>query len=243
VELVRAGEAALLMKGSLHTDELMAEVVHADTGLRTERRISHAYVMDVPGHPRPLVITDAAINITPTLEDKADIARNAIDLAHVIGIERPNVAIVAAVETVNPEDAGDAGCRRAVQDGGPGPDRRWRAGRAAGARQRHQRGGGAEKGSFRRWRGRRTSCSCPIWRPAISRRSSSRSWPGRMPPVSCWRARADHPDQPRGQRADADCLVRAGGAAGARRHKAAPGTGMRAHERKPSCASTPGRQA
>ena len=103
VELVRAGEAALVMKGSLHTDELMAEVVHADTGLRTERRISHAYVMDVPGHPRPLVITDAAINITPTLEDKADIARNAIDLAHVIGIERPNVAIVAAVETVNPK--------------------------------------------------------------------------------------------------------------------------------------------
>ncbi|WP_454884220.1 bifunctional enoyl-CoA hydratase/phosphate acetyltransferase [Sphingomonas oryzagri] len=102
VARVRAGEAALLMKGSLHTDELMAAVVATDTGLRTERRISHAYLMDVPGYPRPLVITDAAINIEPTLEDKADILRNAIDLAHVIGIERPKVAILAAVETVNP---------------------------------------------------------------------------------------------------------------------------------------------
>lgn len=103
VARVRAGEAALLMKGSLHTDELMGAVVSSDTGLRTERRISHAYVMDVPGYPRPLIITDAAINIEPTLEDKADIARNAIDLAHVIGIEQPRVAILAAVETVNPK--------------------------------------------------------------------------------------------------------------------------------------------
>ena len=100
---MRAGEAALLMKGSLHTDELMGAVVSSDMGLRTERRISHAYVMDVPGYPRPLIITDAAINIEPTLEDKADIARNAIDLAHVIGIEQPRVAILAAVETVNPK--------------------------------------------------------------------------------------------------------------------------------------------
>jgi phosphate butyryltransferase len=103
VARVRAGEAALLMKGSLHTDELMGAVVSSDTGLRTERRISHAYVMDVPGYPCPLIITDAAINIEPTLEDKADIARNAIDLAHVIGIEQPRVAILAAVETVNPK--------------------------------------------------------------------------------------------------------------------------------------------
>ncbi|AHE55812.1 bifunctional enoyl-CoA hydratase/phosphate acetyltransferase [Sphingomonas sanxanigenens] len=102
VELVRSGEAELLMKGSLHTDELMAAVVARATGLRTERRISHAYVMDVPGHPDPLIITDAAINIAPTLEEKADIIRNAIDLAHVIGIARPKVAILSAVETVNP---------------------------------------------------------------------------------------------------------------------------------------------
>src|SRR3546814_15489277 len=87
------------MKGSLHTDELMGAVVSASTGLRTERRISHAYVMDVPGHPTPLIITDAAINITPTLKDKADIIRNAIDLAHVIGIAAPKVAILSAVRS------------------------------------------------------------------------------------------------------------------------------------------------
>src|SRR5690606_30055374 len=102
VALVRAGEAKLLMKGALHTDELMAAVISSTTGLRTERRISHAYLMDVPDHPAPLIITDAAINIMPTLEQKADIIRNAIDLAHVIGIAVPKVAILAAMETVNP---------------------------------------------------------------------------------------------------------------------------------------------
>ncbi|MDF0543946.1 bifunctional enoyl-CoA hydratase/phosphate acetyltransferase [Sphingobium sp. H39-3-25] len=103
VALIRSGEARLLMKGSLHTDELMGAVVPSATGLRTERRISHAYVMDVPDHPTPLIITDAAINIAPTLNDKADIIRNAIDLAHVIGIAEPKVAILSAVETVNPD--------------------------------------------------------------------------------------------------------------------------------------------
>ncbi len=102
VALVRAGEARLLMKGSLHTDELMVAVVASATGLRTERRISHAYVMDVPDHPTPLIITDAAINIEPDLAEKADIIRNAIDLAHVIGIVEPKVAILSAVETVTP---------------------------------------------------------------------------------------------------------------------------------------------
>ena len=102
VALVRTGEAALLMKGSLHTDELMHEVVAHDTGLRTERRLSHVYVMDVPSYPRPLLITDAALNIAPTLEEKRDIIQNAIDLAHIMGIELPKVAILAAVETVNP---------------------------------------------------------------------------------------------------------------------------------------------
>jgi len=102
VALVRAGEAQLLMKGALHTDELMSAVVASD-GLRTDRRLSHVYLMDVPSYPRPLLITDAAINITPTLEDKADIVRNAIDLAHAIGIACPRIAILAAVETVNPQ--------------------------------------------------------------------------------------------------------------------------------------------
>ncbi len=102
VALVRDGTAALLMKGSLHTDEILGAVLVRDTGLRTERRISHAYIMDVPSYPRPLIITDAAINIEPDLIAKADIVRNAIDLAHVIGIDCPRVAILSAVETVNP---------------------------------------------------------------------------------------------------------------------------------------------
>jgi len=103
VQLVRAGEAALLMKGSLHTDELMHAVVAPETGLRTARRLSHVYLMDVPTYPRVLLITDAAVNITPTLAEKKDIVQNAIDLAHVMGIEQPRVAILCAVETVNPE--------------------------------------------------------------------------------------------------------------------------------------------
>jgi len=102
VALVRAGEAEMLMKGSLHTDELMHEVVSAETGLRTERRLSHVYIMDVPAYPRPLLVTDAAVNIAPTLEDKRDIVQNAIDLAREMGIELPRVAILSAVETVSP---------------------------------------------------------------------------------------------------------------------------------------------
>ncbi len=102
VALVRGGEAALLMKGSLHTDELMRAVIARDTGLRTARRLSHVYIMDVPSHPRALLLTDAAVNVTPTLEEKRDIVQNAIDLAQVMGIGLPRVAILAAVETVNP---------------------------------------------------------------------------------------------------------------------------------------------
>jgi phosphotransacetylase len=101
VELVRQGRAELLMKGSLHTDELLGAVVARDSGLRTARRISHVFIMDVPTYHKVLVVTDAAINIAPTLEDKADICQNAIDLANSFGIERAKVAILAAVETVN----------------------------------------------------------------------------------------------------------------------------------------------
>lgn len=103
VSLVRSGDAEALMKGSLHTDELMGEVVSRASGLRTARRISHVFVMDVPTYHRPLLITDAAVNIAPTLEDKVDIIQNAIELAHVIGIPDPKVAILSAVETVNPK--------------------------------------------------------------------------------------------------------------------------------------------
>src|SRR3954469_568991 len=103
VALVRAGRAEALMKGSLHTDELMAAVVARETGLRTDRRISHCFIMDVPGHATALIITDAAINIAPTLEDKVDIVQNAIDLAHALGVKQPKVAILSAMETVNPK--------------------------------------------------------------------------------------------------------------------------------------------
>ena len=100
VEIVRNGEAALLMKGSLHTDELLGAVVARETGLRTGRRLSHVFLMDVPTYHKVLIVTDAAINIAPTLEDKVDICQNAIDLARSFGVERPKVAILAAVETV-----------------------------------------------------------------------------------------------------------------------------------------------
>jgi phosphate acetyltransferase len=103
VDLVRAGEAELLMKGSLHTDELLAAVVRREAGLRTERRLSHVFLMDVPTYPKLLMVTDAAINIFPTLEDKRDICQNAIDLARILGIDSPKVAILSAVETINPK--------------------------------------------------------------------------------------------------------------------------------------------
>jgi phosphate acetyltransferase len=103
VELVRQAKAEALMKGSLHTDELMAAVVAHTSGIRTDRRISHCFIMDVPGYAAPLIITDAAVNIAPTLEEKVDIVQNAIDLAHAIGLEQVRVAILSAAEMVNPK--------------------------------------------------------------------------------------------------------------------------------------------
>jgi phosphate acetyltransferase len=100
VELIRAGQGELLMKGSLHTDELMRPVTASATGLRTERRISHVFIMDVPTYPETLFITDAAINIFPDLDAKRDIVQNAIDLFTQIGLGKPRVAILSAVETV-----------------------------------------------------------------------------------------------------------------------------------------------
>jgi phosphate acetyltransferase len=99
---VVSGKASVIVKGSLHTDELLAPVVAAGSGLRTERRISHVFAMDVPAYAKPLIVTDAAINIAPTLEHKRDISQNAIDLLHKLGMEEPRVAVLAAVETVNP---------------------------------------------------------------------------------------------------------------------------------------------
>lgn len=103
VRVVREGRAEALMKGSLHTDELMAAVVSRTDGIRTARRISHCFIMDVPGHPDALVITDAAVNIAPDLEAKVDIVQNAIDLAHAMGAAEVRVAILSAMETVNPK--------------------------------------------------------------------------------------------------------------------------------------------
>ena len=103
VAVVKRGEAALLMKGSLHTDELLHAVLDPESGLRTGRRLSHVYLMDVPSYPRPLLVTDAAVTIAPDLEQKRDIVQNAIDLAHVMGIGTPRVALLSAVETVNPK--------------------------------------------------------------------------------------------------------------------------------------------
>ena len=100
VELASQGKAEILMKGSLHTDEIMGAVVRSGSGLKTERRLSHAYIMDVPTYPKPLIMSDAAINIAPDLAMKADICQSAIDLAHALGIEIPKVAILSAVETI-----------------------------------------------------------------------------------------------------------------------------------------------
>ena len=100
VALAAAGEVEALMKGSLHTDELMSALVSA-AGLRTKRRVSHCFLLQTPAYPRPFIVIDAAINIAPTLEQKADIIRNAIELAQVIGVREPKVAILAAVETVS----------------------------------------------------------------------------------------------------------------------------------------------
>jgi phosphate acetyltransferase len=103
VELVREGKAEALMKGSLHTDELMGAVVRREIGLRTSRRVSHCFVMDVPSYPETLIVTDAAINIAPTMEDKVHIIQNAIDLAHALRFPEVRVAILSAMETVNPK--------------------------------------------------------------------------------------------------------------------------------------------
>jgi phosphotransacetylase len=103
VEMCRSGTAEVLMKGSLHTDEIMRAVIKRDTGLRTELRLSHVFIMDVPTYPKPLFVTDAAINIYPDLEAKVHIVKNAIELAHSLEIEEPKIAVLSAVETINPK--------------------------------------------------------------------------------------------------------------------------------------------
>ncbi|MCA8426159.1 bifunctional enoyl-CoA hydratase/phosphate acetyltransferase [Burkholderia seminalis] len=102
VQLAAAGRAGALMKGSLHTDELMEAVVAAESGLRTDKRMSHCFLIDAPAYSRPFILTDAAVNIAPDLAQKAAITQNAVDVAHALGVARPRVAVLCAVETVNP---------------------------------------------------------------------------------------------------------------------------------------------
>ena len=118
VAMARAGEVEALMKGSLHTDELMSAVIDPANGLRTARRVSHVFVMDVPTYPKPLLITDAAVNIYPDLDTKRDICQNAIDLAQVLRVKRPKVAILSAVETVNPKIQGTVDAAALCKIGG-----------------------------------------------------------------------------------------------------------------------------
>ena len=180
-----AGKAEALMKGSLHTDELMGAVVARETGIRTERRISHCFVMDVPGHVDPLIITDAAVNIAPTLEDKVDIVQNAIDLAHALGFPEVRVAILSAMETVNPKVPSTveaaALCKMAdrgqitgaVLDGPLALDNAICLEAAA------------IKQSSRRSPAAPTCWSCRTWRPATCWPRACRSWPAPTPPASC----------------------------------------------------------
>jgi phosphate acetyltransferase len=120
VELCRSGKAQALMKGSLHTDVLMHEVVRREGGLETFRRISHVFVLDAPAYPRPLLMSDGAVNISPTLEEKVDIVLNAIDLARVLHIDEPKIAVLSAVETVTSKIAStiDAAALRKMSDRG-----------------------------------------------------------------------------------------------------------------------------
>ena len=210
MELVRQGKAELLMKGSLHTDELLGAVVARETGLRTGRRISHVFIMDVPTYHKVLIVTDAAINIAPTLEDKVDICQNAIDLAISLGVEQPKVAILAAVETVNSKmpatlDAA-ALCKMAERGQITGGAPR----RPAGVRQRHQQGGGEDQGDS--LGGRRRSRHPARAGPRGGQHAGQAAQlPGqrRQRRPRARRARADHPDQPRRQRALADRELRA----------------------------------
>ena len=219
VAMARAGKVEALMKGSLHTDEIMHEAVARDTGLGTERRVSHVYVMDVPTYPRPLFITDAAINIAPGLDDKRDIVQNAIDLARVLGVDGPRVAVLSAVETCHAEASVHARCRCPVQDGRPRADhRRRRRGRVPRVRQRRLGGGRADE--IDRLPGGRQGGHSPRGRPRGWKHAGQAAGvPGRGSGRGnrAGRAHPDHPDQPRGHDPGAHGVLRSGSYRGAPR--------------------------
>ena len=216
VALVRAGEAELLMKGSLHTDELMAAVVAKEGGLRTGRRISHVFLMDVPTYPKALIITDGAINIAPTLEDKVDIIQNAIDLAHALDVARPKVAILSAVETVTSKipstiDAA-ALCKMAergqitggILDGPLAFDNAI------------SREAAATKGIRSEVAGDPDILVAPDLESGTSWPSSSASWPTPTAPAWCWAPACPSPHQPGRQHPGAHRELRGGAAGGPR---------------------------
>jgi len=186
VALIKRGEAALLMKGSLHTDELLHAVLATDSGLRTGRRLSHVYLMDVPSYPRPLLVTDAAVNIAPDLDQKHDIVQNAIDLAHVMGIAMPRVALLSAVETVNPKMAStlDAAALCKMADRGQITGGCWTGPWPSTTRSAPKPPPPRE--SRRKWRGGRTSSLYRTSSPATCWPSSSSISPVQMRRVSFW---------------------------------------------------------
>ena len=167
VELIRAGKGELLMKGSLHTDELMRAITSSSTGLRTARRISHVFIMDVPGHPDTLIVTDAAINIAPDLDVKRDIVQNAIDLFVQIGDGNAARRDPFGGRDRHLENSFDHRSRRLVQDGGSRADHGRHPRRSACLRQRDRSGSRAHQGhQVARSRAARRSWSCPISKPA-----------------------------------------------------------------------------
>jgi phosphate acetyltransferase len=185
VALVREGRADALMKGSLHTDELMSAVVARETGLRTGRRISHCFIMDVPDHADALIITDAAVNIAPDLKTKVDITQNAIDLAHALGVPQPLVAILSAMETSTPTCPRRSRPRRcarwptAARSPAACSTARWRSTTRSAPRRRRSRR------SSRRSRARPISSSCPTSNPATCWPRACRSSPAPTPRASC----------------------------------------------------------
>ena len=209
--MCRAGNAQALMKGSLHTDELLKPAMQSDTGLRTARRISHVFIMDTPAYARTLLITDAAINITPELEDKVHIVQNAIDLAHALGIPEPKVALLSAVETVNPKIKStlDAAALCKMADRGQitggildGP--------LAFDTAVSQKAAQPSRSWSRRSPARPTFLWFPILRAATCWPSSLNIWAARNWPASCW-ARACPPSSPaapiRRRRGSTSCAV------------------------------------
>ena len=184
VELVTEGRVEALMKGSLHTDELMGAVVARNAGIRTARRISHCFVMDVPRHPNALIITDAAVNITPTLDDKVDIVQNAIDLAHAMGVTEVRVALLSAMETVTAKVPStiEAAALCKMPIGGRSPAHCW-TGRSHSITQSVPKRLPSSR-SYRPSQGERMCLSFRTWRLATCLPRACRFWRTRMPPAS-----------------------------------------------------------